>query len=222
VLEVTIMRGSISFLIGLLTMAAIVALGFIAAQNPQGAQLTVLGNRLQVEQGWTVVGAAALGFLLGFLVLIPGRLASALRSGSLSRQGRRLEERLRGLREEHAQLQGSHQRLLDEHQRVLGQVLAPVAAGPAPARPATLAMPAATGGAVPRTGPILPQRRAEGPGGAAQSARRPAAPSPSPSPVERARRGVAARWARVRAWFRRRRRGTDRPSSPDTPIEATA
>jgi hypothetical protein len=61
-------------------MAAIVALGFIVADNGQSAQVGALGYSLQLAQGWTMAAAAAIGFLLAFLLLIPGRLASAWRS----------------------------------------------------------------------------------------------------------------------------------------------
>ncbi len=194
------MRTLISFLIGLLTMAAIVALGFVVAQNDQNAQVTFQGTSFQFAQGWMVAGAAALGFLLAYLLLIPGRLASALRTGSLSRQGQRLEQRLQGLREEHAQLQGSHQRLLEEHHHVLSQVLAPVGAEREPAAPSSLAMPAATAEALQRTGPIRLQRQAQ------------------PPLMDRVRQRFAAWRARLRAWFQRRRdRAGDRSSPPNSP-----
>jgi uncharacterized membrane protein YciS (DUF1049 family) len=211
------MRTLISFLIGLLTMAAIVALGFVVAQNDQNVQVTVQGTSFQFAQGWMVAGAAALGFLLAYLLLIPGRLASAFRTGSLSRQGQRLEQRLQGLREEHAQLQGSHQRLLEEHHHVLSQVLAPMGAGREPTAPSSPAMPAATAEDLQRTGPIFLPRQAMYPDGEDQPTRQ------QPTLMDRVRQRFAAWWAGIRAWFQRRRdRAADRSSPPNSPTSATS
>jgi uncharacterized integral membrane protein len=204
--EVTAMSRFLSVLFGLLTIAAVAAMGVIVTQNDQNARLAFLGNTMQFAQGWTIAGAAALGFLLAFLLLIPGRLASGLRAVGLSRQGRLLEERLRGLREEHTQLQGRHQRLLDEHQRMLNQMPAPVAAGERQAA-APLAMPAASAAGLPRTGPILPKRRLEDADAAAGPRQA--------SLMERARRRVVGWRASVGAWFKRLRdRLRDRGGRP--------
>ncbi len=118
------MRPPLSFLIGLLTVATAIALGILAVQNGQNASFSFLGNTFQASQGWAVAGAAALGFLLAFLLLIPGRLASIWRTWWLGRQAQTLEAKLLTLHEEHARLQGSHQRLLEEHRHVVDQVLA--------------------------------------------------------------------------------------------------
>jgi len=141
------MRSFISFLIGMVaaTAAVVVGLGISVAQQEQSAQLALLGVSLQADQRWIVAGAAALGFLLALLLatllLIPDRLASARRTGALSRQARALEEQLRALREQYAQLQGGYRNLLDEHQRVMGKVLPPAPA-PTAALTAPLASPA--------------------------------------------------------------------------------
>jgi uncharacterized membrane protein YgaE (UPF0421/DUF939 family) len=130
------MRSLISFLIGMVaaTAAAVVGLGISVAQQGQSAQFTFLGMSLQADQRWVVAGAVALGFLLALLLaallLIPDRVASARRSGALSRYARALEEQLRTLREQYAQLQGGYRNLLEEHQRVMGQVLPSGAAAP--------------------------------------------------------------------------------------------
>jgi hypothetical protein len=161
------MRTLMSFLIGLLTMAAVVVMGAVVVQNGQNAQLSFHGTSFEVAQGWLVGGAAALGFVLAFLLLIPGRLASTFHSRGLGRKGQNLEQRMQGLRDEYAQLQGSHQRLLEEHRHVLDQVLAPVAAAqgadptraPSPAAsPAALTTPATNAEALQPTGPIHPPR----------------------------------------------------------------
>jgi uncharacterized integral membrane protein len=133
------MRTPLSFLIGLLTVATAVALGILATQNGQDASFSFLGNTLQAPQGWAVAGAAVLGFVLAYLLLIPGRLASSWRTRWLGRQTHTLETKLLALQEEHARLQGSHQRLLEEHRHVVDQVLAPVPSAPAPTPEAVLA-----------------------------------------------------------------------------------
>lgn len=205
------MRGLLSFVFGLITMAAIVAMGIIVAQNGQTAHLTFLGNAFQMAQGWTVAGAAALGFVISFLLLVPGRLASAMRTGSLSRQGQQLEARLQQLREEHAQLQGSHQRLLAEHQTVLNQVLTPAPARRQPAAPAAAppvaAATFATEDPLRPTGPIIPSR-------SESKFATDEAKTKQPSIVERVRQQVASWKAQVQGWFQRQRdRANDRSSS---------
>lgn len=208
------MRGLLSFVFGLITMAAIVAMGIIVAQNDQTVHLTFLGNSLQIPQGWAVAGAAALGFVLSFLLLVPGRLANAMRMGSLSRQGQQLEQRLRQLREEHAQLQGSHQRLLAEHQTVLSQVLAPVSAGRQPAAPPAAAAAFAAEDPLKPTGPIHPRRAA------AEAAAREST-TEQPSLMDRIRGRVAAWKAQVQGWFRRQRDRISDRSSSNGPTPAT-
>src|SRR5262245_52542941 len=109
------MRGFIAFLIGLVTAAFMVAMVIIVTQNDQSEQLSFLGLTFQGYVGWDLAAAAGLGFILAFLLLIPGRLASAWRLGDLSRQARALEEKLAALRQEHAKLEGQHDVLREEH-----------------------------------------------------------------------------------------------------------
>jgi hypothetical protein len=124
------MRTLISFLIGIVTAAFVVGLRIFVDENRQGDTVMFLGTTFQGNKGFLMAGAVALGFLLAFLLFVPGRLASARHRWSLGRQTVALEERLRALREEHAELQGSHRRLLEEHQKVMQQVLTPVATTP--------------------------------------------------------------------------------------------
>jgi hypothetical protein len=136
------MRTLITFLIGLLTVATAVALGILATQNGQDAAFSFLDTTVYMPQGWAVAGSAALGFLLAYLLLIPGRLASVWRTRWLGRQTHALETKLRALQEEHARLQGSHHRLLEEHRHVVDQVLAPAPTAPTPSPEAAVATPA--------------------------------------------------------------------------------
>ena len=85
------MRTAVTFFIGILTTTVVVGLGAGIAQNSQSQQFALLGASIQAGEGWVVAGATTLGFLLAFLLLIPGRLASAWRSGTASRQAQALE-----------------------------------------------------------------------------------------------------------------------------------
>jgi uncharacterized integral membrane protein len=127
------MRIVIAFLVGILTAAVVAALGVLVVQNTQSEQFTFLGATFSGDKGGVVAGAAAVGFILAVLLLLPGRLASAWHRAHSHRQTRTLEQRLLALGQEHAQLHGGHQRLVEEHGLVLDRVL------PAPATPATLA-----------------------------------------------------------------------------------
>jgi hypothetical protein len=142
------MRMLVSYLIGIITAVVIVALGVLVALNGQGASLTVPGASVQVTMGWLVAAAVALGGVLAFLILIPGRLASAWQRWLLGQRAQGLERRLQALREQHAELQGSHRRLVEEHRHVMQQVLTPVAVG----REGDAAQ-------LPRTGPLYPDGR---------------------------------------------------------------
>ena len=161
------MRTLLSSLIAILTAVSIVALSIFIAQNNQSDQFSFLGGTLQVDKGWTVASAALLGFLLAFLLLIPGRLASAWRGWTASRQAQALERRLVELREEYARLQGSHRLLLAEYDRVMDQMLVPAAAAgreqaPSPlggerdGKQASPGRPVATAAAPRPTGPLYP------------------------------------------------------------------
>jgi hypothetical protein len=126
------MRVLVAFLAGIVAASILATLGTLVGQNPQAVSYTFLDTPMSAGFGVVVGVAALLGFVLSFLLLVPGRLASAWRGLLLSRQTRLLEERLTLLREERALLQGSHERLLEEHRHVMGTVLAPAVAQAAP------------------------------------------------------------------------------------------
>jgi hypothetical protein len=112
------MRALISFFIGLLTAASLVAAIILIAQNDRIEQITFLGQRFDGYVGWDLVAAAGLGVILAFLLLIPGRLASSWRSVGLTRQARELDAKLSSLREEYARLQGEYSVLHVEHEEL--------------------------------------------------------------------------------------------------------
>jgi uncharacterized integral membrane protein len=139
------MRTVIAFLVGILTAAVVAALGVLVVQNTQSEQFTFLGATFSGDKGGVVAGAAALGFILAVLLLLPGRLASAWHRAHSHQQTRTLEQRLLAQREQYAQLHGGHQRLVEEHGLVLDRVL------PAPASPRLPTPPA--GGHTSQTAP---------------------------------------------------------------------
>jgi uncharacterized membrane protein len=110
------MRAVVSFLVGLLTMATVVALGIMAHQNTRREQLALLGAMLQVGAGLVVTAAARMGFVLAILIVIPGPLASTWHGWNLRRRRQKREGRLANLTYYHAHLQGSHQAI---HRRLL-------------------------------------------------------------------------------------------------------
>ena len=202
------MRTFISFLVGLVTAAVVVGLGVLVAQNAQNEQFTFMGATFQGAMGWLTAGAVALGFLLAFLVLIPGRLASAWQRWMLGQRGQALENQLRELRQQHAELQGSHWSLLEEHRLVMSQVLTPVAAG----RVQTSSVaPAAAPAAAPmwRTGAIV-MPAAE---------RQPAAKAPvslqHDAPLDRLRLRITAMRVALAAKLAGLKRSATRDHSPD-------
>jgi hypothetical protein len=163
----------------------------------------------------------ALGFFLAFLVLIPGRLASAWRGWWLGRQGQALEDRLRALREQYAELQGSHRRLLEEHQQVMQQVLTPVAAG----REQAVSV-AHAAEPLPRTGPVITPASARRPGSAEA-----AQPRQAGAPLDRLRERITAirvaLAAKLAGLKRTSTRGdtpnsTDQGPTPQGPTAATS
>lgn len=149
------MRIISSLLVGMIAAAIIAALGIAATQNLQRDQLTLASTTLQTNTGWLIVSAAALGFLVALLLLVPGRLASAWRRRSLSRQGQQLQDTVALLREQYAQIQGSHQRLLEERQHLLAQ-LVPTAVDPGISTPSSLGTAAGMVKAPHNTRPTLP------------------------------------------------------------------
>lgn len=103
------MHTRISFLIGIVSAAVVVGLRVLVAENEQGEHFTFPGCYVPRRQGLAYGRGRGVGFLLAFLVLIPGQLASAGHRWTVGRQTVALEDRLRAL--------------LEEHQPVMQQVL---------------------------------------------------------------------------------------------------
>ena len=227
------MRTLLSSLIAILTAAIVVGLSIFVVQNSQSEQFSYLGGSLHADKGVIVAGAAVLGFLLAFLLLIPGRLASAWRGWSVGRQAQALEQRLSALREEYAGLQGSHRLLLKEHDRVMGQMLTPAAAAAAAERErAPLALrsepsgnvasptkPVAVAEAPRPTGPLYPPPPAPPPWRRVRGGAPAPGTKPGPTLVERLRARFAALTAKVQDQVRKLRRPKQKPSKPPTQQE---
>jgi Zn-dependent protease/CBS domain-containing protein/uncharacterized integral membrane protein len=119
-------------------LVAIVVLGalllvfdLLVMENTHSIQLNLPGIEVQAGLGVLVAGAVALGIVLAFLYLLPGRLRASWRGQRLSRYVQRLEGELRTIREQHDPLHA------DVHEQA----------------PSTYQPPLAT---LPRTGPIVP------------------------------------------------------------------
>jgi len=205
------MRTAISFLVGLITAAVVVGLGVLVAQNGQGEQFTLLGATFQGAMGWVTAGAAALGFLLAFLILIPGRLASAWQRWTLGRRGQELEEQLRVLQQQHAELQGSHWSLLEEHRQVMANVLTPVAAGRV--QSASVAAAGAPAATPPRTGAIIMPAAPRQPGAPDAKVQLPARQD---APLDRLRERIIALRVALAAKLAGLKRSATRDRPPDT------
>ncbi len=106
----------IATIVGVIIVAALV---IFALQNVGSVHIFFLGATLALDLWWLVVGAAILGVILAFLVLVPAWVASGWRGHTLRRHGTHLEQELAHLREKHAQLQLDHQRMQAERDHLL-------------------------------------------------------------------------------------------------------
>lgn len=181
------MRALIRF-IGLLLAAIIIAaLAIFAAQNIRLTPLHYLGMSFTGNVWWICVGSAVLGFILAFLLLAPGRVASGWRGRSLGRERTRLSDELAVVRAREAQLRADHEQLRARHSQLTaerGQSRQTSAGTNVPAQgtsreAAPLVPPtqptgaglAATDGAVPERPPTFGERLRGALGGAHQDTR---------------------------------------------------
>ena len=117
----------IRFLIyyAMVTALGVMALLFLAL-NHFTVQLDLIEAQYSVSVAWVIVGAAAFGFLIAFLLLLPGRIAAALYARALARDVRALNDDVRDLEyalDEQEDLRGrlveQHEVLLERHERIL-------------------------------------------------------------------------------------------------------
>lgn len=197
------MRAFLSFVWFLIAAAIVAALAIFAVQNVVGVPVHFLGYSFMGNVWWITVGAAALGFLLGFILFVPGSIAASWRGRTLRREHEQLQQQTTEQHAEYEQLEREHMRLRSEYQHVVAErdrlrarpVARPVAGAPATGVPSAAA-PRTTEAATPVAEPVQPAEPvASGvvpPDGVATSATSPAASvpeeeAPSPTMSERVR-----------------------------------
>jgi len=89
------------------------------ALNHYTVQLDVFGPEYSVSIALLMLGAAALGFVVAMLIVLPGRIASAVNARRLDRELRYLEQDVMELQEMRARLLARHDYLVEGHERIL-------------------------------------------------------------------------------------------------------
>lgn len=117
------MRAVTGFLVGIIAALVALSLGVIVVQNSVSVDVIFLGNTYQAPTGWLLLIFSAVGFIVAFLLLIPGRLASAWRSWALSKQTHRLQDKLVDVQTQYALLEGELRLLRAERQQRTGAAL---------------------------------------------------------------------------------------------------
>lgn len=88
-------------------------------QNVHTEQLEFFGLEYTTNMVWVLVGAAAFGAMIVLALLLPGRLSATLRSWSVEREIRHIEQDLGQLQEQREYLLTRHEDLLEAHERLL-------------------------------------------------------------------------------------------------------
>lgn len=114
------MRAITSFLVGIIAALVALSLAVIVVQNSSSVDVIFLGRTYQAATGWLLLIFAGVGFVVAFLLLIPGRLASAWRSWGLSKQTHRLQDKLVDVQTQYALLEGELRLLRTERQQRIG------------------------------------------------------------------------------------------------------
>src|SRR5262245_25320345 len=103
-----------------------IVVSLFIAQNTHAEQLAFFGQQVSTNLAWIMIGAAACGFLVALVLLVPGRVAATFHIWSLHREARDFEEylaqqedRLVIQRERREDLLDHHERLLEGHERLL-------------------------------------------------------------------------------------------------------
>ena len=117
------MRAVTGFLVGIIAALVALSLGVIVVQNSVSVDVIFLGNTYQAPTGWLLLIFSAVGFVVAFLLLIPGRLVSAWRSWALSKQTHRLQDKLVDVQTQYALLEGELRLLRAERQQRTGVAL---------------------------------------------------------------------------------------------------
>lgn len=168
------MRAVTGFLVGIIAALVALSLGVIVVQNSVSVDVIFLGNTYQAPTGWLLLIFSGVGFVVAFLLLIPGRLYSAWRSWALSKQTHRLQDKLVDVQTQYALLEGEVRLLRTERQQRTGEALGSSATSTT----------AAGGGAQARVDGLDKPTVSPAPAAVAV-ADRPAAPIAAPAPSRR-------------------------------------
>jgi uncharacterized integral membrane protein len=112
------MRGLFTFIWFIIAAAIVAVLAIFAVQNIFGVPVHFLGYAFTGNIWWITVGAAVLGFLLAFILLVPGRIAASWRGRTLRREHEQMQQQLAGHHAEYEQLEREHMRLRSEYQQL--------------------------------------------------------------------------------------------------------
>lgn len=110
------MSGFRGFIVGILSAIIIVVLAIFAVENLQGVTAHFFGSTFTPGLWWVAIGSAVLGFILAFLLLAPGRVASGWRARGLERSRLRAEQETSVLRQEHESLRAQHAHMQAERE----------------------------------------------------------------------------------------------------------
>ncbi|HEV8189898.1 MAG TPA: LapA family protein, partial [Ktedonobacterales bacterium] len=115
------MRTLSSLLLGLVAIVLVVALVIFALQNTGPVPLHFLGYGATGSIWWIALGAAALGFVVAYLLMLPGRVAASWRSQGLSRQMQRQDQELATARQQQAEVDAERTRLQQQYEQLQAQ-----------------------------------------------------------------------------------------------------
>lgn len=117
----------------LLLALIIVVLAIFAVDNLRTVTVNFAGQAFTAGLWWVILGCAALGFLLGLLLLEPGRVISGWRARAMQRERDRTQVELGTLRERHAALQAERDTLQAERDHLRTRLTQPARAVSQPA-----------------------------------------------------------------------------------------
>src|SRR5262249_48118087 len=96
-----------------------IVVSLFVAQNTQPERLTFFGQEVSTNLAWIMLEAAACGFFVALVLLVPGRIAAAFHIWGLHREAREFEEHLAVQGERREQLLANHEWLLAGHEPLL-------------------------------------------------------------------------------------------------------
>lgn len=115
------MRFLSSLFLGLVAAILVLALAVFALQNLDGVPVHFLGYTGSGNVWWLVLAAAVLGFVVAFLLMLPGRVAASWRIQGLSRQMQRQDEELASVRQQQTDVETERGQFQQQYQQLQAQ-----------------------------------------------------------------------------------------------------